>query len=304
MSLTAEQHTSIAKSYEEAAADISIPAERRAEFARKAEWFRQLARLEAKRELSAAASEPVSVPAPEKENKTFGMKHALVGLWLIGGVLYLAGTVLFSDAVSLVGQEERVPPSDQSTITASKQPQPTKADPIAEQSPQPQPKAAAAPDRKHAISPDQPASEPPLTPEATNPVQTGAPVSTVEPPKGAEIAQLPRPADQPKVTRKLQSAASIRSGPTMESEIIGTAAAGAELQITAYEGDWVKFVDPRSGNTGWLHSKSIESERAGRTVIAATDPVEELHQLEVAKPKLEKSRKPRAKTNGVSKRQR
>ena len=53
MALTAEQHSQIATVYEKAAADRMVPAPQRAAFARKAEWFRLLARIEAKR---AAAS--------------------------------------------------------------------------------------------------------------------------------------------------------------------------------------------------------------------------------------------------------
>ena len=60
MSLKPEQHASIAASYEAAAADLLIPAERRAEFARKAEWFRHQARLEAKREHSGRTPDPYS----------------------------------------------------------------------------------------------------------------------------------------------------------------------------------------------------------------------------------------------------
>ena len=64
MALTAEQHAAIAISYDQAAADFSLPAERRAEFARKADWFRDLAKLEAKRE--SAAGMPDASISPVK----------------------------------------------------------------------------------------------------------------------------------------------------------------------------------------------------------------------------------------------
>lgn len=54
MSLKAEQHSQIATGYEKAAADPMIPAPQRAAFARKAEWFRLLARIAAKNEARSA----------------------------------------------------------------------------------------------------------------------------------------------------------------------------------------------------------------------------------------------------------
>jgi hypothetical protein len=53
ISLRAEQHYVIAAAYEKAAADISLPGHTRAAFARKADWFRLLARVGEKKELAA-----------------------------------------------------------------------------------------------------------------------------------------------------------------------------------------------------------------------------------------------------------
>jgi hypothetical protein len=53
MVLKAEQHSQIAAAYESAAADKSLPAQARAAFARKADWFRLLARVGEKREQAA-----------------------------------------------------------------------------------------------------------------------------------------------------------------------------------------------------------------------------------------------------------
>jgi hypothetical protein len=58
MSLKAEQHVQIAAGYENAAADRSLPVQTRAAFAKKADWFRLLARVGEKRErLAVMASE-------------------------------------------------------------------------------------------------------------------------------------------------------------------------------------------------------------------------------------------------------
>jgi hypothetical protein len=48
MAFTPEQYLQIAASYEKAAADYTVPPQHRNAFARKAEWFRLLARVAAK----------------------------------------------------------------------------------------------------------------------------------------------------------------------------------------------------------------------------------------------------------------
>ena len=53
ISLRSEQHHLIAAAYEKAAADMSLPGHTRAGFARKADWFRLLARVGEKKELAA-----------------------------------------------------------------------------------------------------------------------------------------------------------------------------------------------------------------------------------------------------------
>ena len=50
MFLRPEQHSHIAAAYDKAAFDISLPAQTRAAFAKKADWFRLLARVAEKRE--------------------------------------------------------------------------------------------------------------------------------------------------------------------------------------------------------------------------------------------------------------
>ena len=53
MALTAEQHSRIAAAYDKAAADQMVPAPQRAAFASKAEWFRLLAHIAAKKKAKA-----------------------------------------------------------------------------------------------------------------------------------------------------------------------------------------------------------------------------------------------------------
>lgn len=66
MPLKAEQHCHIAAAYDKAAFDISLPAHTRVAFARKADWFRLLARVAEKREQATlptdAARKPQEAP--------------------------------------------------------------------------------------------------------------------------------------------------------------------------------------------------------------------------------------------------
>ena len=60
----------------------------------------------------------------------------------------------------------------------------------------------------------------------------------------------------------MTSAATIRNGPTSAAKKIGTASAGAELHVKTREKDWVQFVDPSSGNTGWIRSSLLAAASA------------------------------------------
>jgi hypothetical protein len=63
MSLKSEQHSQIATAYEKAAADPMMPAPQRKAFARKAEWFRLLAQIGARKEAKAVSKEERSQPS-------------------------------------------------------------------------------------------------------------------------------------------------------------------------------------------------------------------------------------------------
>jgi hypothetical protein len=65
ISLRAEQHYLIAAAYEKAAADLSLPGRTRAAFARKADWFRLLARVGEKKELAALLASQANRKAQE-----------------------------------------------------------------------------------------------------------------------------------------------------------------------------------------------------------------------------------------------
>jgi hypothetical protein len=62
MVLTPEQHSQIATAYEKAAADEMVPLQHREAFARKANWFRLLARVAAKKKAAASRGRLQSGP--------------------------------------------------------------------------------------------------------------------------------------------------------------------------------------------------------------------------------------------------
>ena len=51
----------------------------------------------------------------------------------------------------------------------------------------------------------------------------------------------------------VRSVANIRNGPSSKSTLIGTAPAGAELDVAERKGGWVRFIDPATSHTGWIY---------------------------------------------------
>ena len=230
MPLTPEQHASIAASYDKAASDLSVAEERRAEFAKRADWFRQLARLETKRgavRQTPDPSIPHTLPAPESERKS-NPKYLLASLWLIGSVLYMAGTLLFTIAVN-PAEENAKTTTISKGVSAASNPQQTQLgskqpviaddlEPAATASPPalaPLPATALAMvDRPHAISPDEPAYEfPALTvppslanEEPGSPTAPSAPIKEAAAPQPGEALEVtetgPYAADPPPAPRR------------------------------------------------------------------------------------------------------
>jgi predicted alpha-1,6-mannanase (GH76 family) len=72
MVLTAEQQWMVATVYEKVAADsLSVPPQQRAAFARKARWFRMLARIRAKKEAAVVFKQ--RLPDPQHEAADSGL---------------------------------------------------------------------------------------------------------------------------------------------------------------------------------------------------------------------------------------
>jgi uncharacterized protein YraI len=255
MTLTPEQYSEIAKGYAEAAADPLIADEKKQEFARKAEWFHFLAQ----REKGALASERNSRFAADfAGEQTSGgrpFRPLLTTLWLTGAALYLISTLLLTNAVNLFGENGGQPPVGNVSRPVER-PSQTATIEDKEGPGDHHRQIGAAADRPHAISPEQPAYE---APGLTVPPAAEQEETTSLAPEPGQEASVPAATFEAPVSEVLKTtaAANIRDGPSTRSKVIGTATLGAELQVKARENGWIQFVDPSSGNGGWIHSSLV-----------------------------------------------
>ena len=152
------------------------------------------------------------------------MNQLLVVLYLIAGTWYVVSTNLKSD-------QNGIPPSKESA------PAPTLVEKDKTDPPELQPINPGAEQSGHAIVPDQ--SPAALAARSESPSQP---------------AQLPQPEIGPTPGDRLQvkSEASIRSGPSASAQVVGTAHAGAKLQVQSRDAEWVQFVDPATKHAGWI----------------------------------------------------
>jgi hypothetical protein len=338
MTFTADQYSQIAQGYEKAAADPLVASEKRADLAKKGEWFQFLAQCEReKHRLSRGSGEGKTAQTGfEAEPKSRGrswqsMAPFLTTLWITGAVLYFLSTMLFTNAVNLFGTEDRKTPVREISQSVETLPKVASAEGngAAEQA---NGQHMAPPEKRHAISPDQPRYESPaltipssslpqeqlVSPAPSEPVQN---VLEVQPPTEPALPRpsSPLPQEQlvsppsepvqevlevqpPTEMLTVTSAATIRNGPFTAAKKIGTATAGAELQVKGREKDWVQFIDPSSGNTGWIHSSLVAPASVSGAEGRALPRQAETPPVKPAKPKLAK-KKPSAPAQ-VSQRQR
>ena len=216
------------------------------------------------------------------------MAPFLTTLWATGAAVYLLSTVLFTNAVNLFGTQEpvaRVPEVAQSIKSGPKVTSVAGNIKVEQVFPQP----AVIPERPHAISPDEPAYESPAltAPPPARPRELAGPASSEPVQEVPEVES----ADIFIVT----AAATIRNGPSKSSEKIGTAKAGAKLRVNEREKDWVQFVDPSSGNTGWIQSALLANASESEAHSLASPEVAETAPNKAAKPKLAKKKPTAAK---------
>lgn len=270
VTLTADQYSQIARGYEEAAADPLVASKNRADLAKKAEWFRFLAQREdAKHGLGRGEGHvfPTRFNTKPQSPTRSGRAMApfLTTLWITGAAVYLIGTVLLTNAVNLFGTQE--PKKAVPEITRPVEPKPIpdvanmRGNRTAEEGSS-QPVAASG--RPHAISPDQPTYESPTL---------FAPSTQTARPATSELIQDTVQV-QPTEMLIVISEATIRDGPSKKAKKIGSATAGAELQVTGRENEFVQFIDRSSGNTGWIQSSLLASPSGNGAEGIAHQPAE------------------------------
>lgn len=244
MTLTADQYFQVSQGYAKAAADPFISPDRREAFAKKAEWLDFLGRREggairsdgnAGRGNSDLAARPLAGELGDSERPRRSMRPLVTTLWLTGAALSLIGTLLFTNALNLFGDNDRQEVASQ--LTLSLVPSPKVASVAAKATEQGERQFQPTADRAHQE-------------ELSSPSPPPEPIE--------ELVAAPPPE-----VLKVTANARIRNGPSTTAEKIGTATPGTAIQVKAREGAWVQFVDSSSGKIGWIHSNLVG--RSGAT---------------------------------------
>jgi SH3 domain-containing protein len=220
------------------------------------------------------------------------MKRLVLPLWLVGGVLYTIGTLLLTNSIWSRDDNDPKPIATDVTSTSPAYPKVANVEPAETAPPQPEqfePINPAAADKPHAITVEQAASAAPALANLPSPV----PAQEQPPPAEARQApanSIPNQAELLKVT----SAASIRNGPSASADVIGTAFAGARVQVAARDSGWTQIVDPSSGNKGWIDATLLAPlTPPGDT--ASTEDFEQISEDETADALIESKPTPKAK---------
>ena len=87
----------------------------------------------------------------------------------------------------------------------------------------------------------------------------------------------PEPIDDPAEAQsaevlKVTKNATLRAGPSTRAWKIGIATLGTALHVKARERNWVQFIDPSSGQIGWIHSSLVRpTSSSGAATVAASE---------------------------------
>ena len=273
MTLTADQYFQIAQGYAKAAADPFVPPESREAFGNKAEWFDFLARRE-RRALRSDASgcghsdtnaRRLAPSMNYSERPERSMSDATTR-WLSGAALCLIAMLVLTDALNQFGGDNR-PEVASNPKLASIDGKPTQEGG--------QPPTAARP---HNL-PGQPALEaaaftvrPPLVQQEEYSAPSPPPEPINDPEKAQTVEVL-----------KVAKNATLRAGPSTRAWKIGSAALGTALHVKARERNWVQFIDPSSGQIGWIHSSLVRPASSSSTAAVAASE-EDLYEALTAPP--------------------
>jgi hypothetical protein len=181
------------------------------------------------------------------------MKRLLLSLWFVGAVLYTISTLLLTSSIWFSDDDDPKPIAKDVFSTSPAYPKLAKVEPAETAPAQPEqfePINPAAADTPHAIAVEQAPSEA----SALANLPSSVPLEE-QPPPAVEATQapassIPNQAELLKVT----SAASIHNGPSASAGVIGTAYAGAQVQVASRDSGWTQIVDPSSGHRGWIDS--------------------------------------------------
>jgi Bacterial SH3 domain len=181
------------------------------------------------------------------------LRQVVTTRWLTGAALCLIAMLVVTSALNPFGGNDRSEVASPPKI-ASIDGKPTQESG--------QPPIAARPESL----PDQPHEASALTvrPAVVQQEEFSAPSPPPEPIEGPTEAQS---AEVLKVTKN----ATLRGGPSTRAWKIGIATLGTALHVKARERNWVQFIDPSSGQIGWIHSSLVRpTSSSGAAAVAAT----------------------------------
>ena len=225
------------------------------------------------------------------------MKHVLLSLFLLGGVLYPAYLFFAADdqpkltGASISGASAAFPAVPK--IAALEEDQAAE-EPAAAGTMEP-----PAAHSRHAITVEQPPSRAPAgtlpQAEAGTPPQAAAatqsqtpaesqsqapaaeppaPKSGAAAPPGPSAEASPGTASNQAEFMKVTSPASVSDGPSVSSAILGIAQPGAEDQVVSRESDWVQIIDPGSKKIGWIHQSFLQPQAQATSQPASKEEVD------------------------------
>ena len=260
MTLTADQYFQIAQGYAKAAADPFVPPESREAFANKAEWFDFLARRERGALHSDASGCGHSdtnarrlAPSMNYSERPERSMSDVTTRWLTGATLCLIAMLVLTGALNQFGGDDR-------------------------------PEVASHP--KVASIDGKPTEESSQTPTAGRP--HNLPGQAAYEAKFSAPSPPPEPIDDPTEAQsvevlKVTKNATLRAGPSTRAWKIGIATLGTALHVKARERNWVQFIDPSSGQIGWIHSSLVRpASSSGAATVAASE--EDLYEALTAPP--------------------
>jgi SH3 domain-containing protein len=210
----------------------------------------------------------------------------------VGAAVYFVITLLFSHALNLSGNDDRKTSSALPVISAN--PTGTSVAPTSDIELQKganvQQRMATSDTRQHAISLDGPATEAPTISPSSSPSRSEEANSP------GEAAQETSTNQKPEILA-VTAPTIVRNAPSETAQQIGTAQRGAQLQVIERDHEWLHFLDPSSGNKGWIQSSFVAAPRVDNHFAQTDVPVDTASpNTAKRKPKIFTQEQPHSKT--------